>query len=55
MKNRKKVDAVKPSFDKTNELKQIENIFPQNTVNKLIINELKKMIDLQNSIELDKL
>ena len=41
--------------DKKSELKQIENIFPQNVLNDLINNKLKKIIELQNSIELDKL
>ena len=41
--------------DKTNELKEIEGIFPQSVLNGLISNKLKKVIDLQNSIELDKL
>ena len=41
--------------DKTNELKQIEGIFPQSVLNGLISNKLKKVVDLQNSIELDKL
>ena len=41
--------------DKTNELRQIEGIFPQNVLNNLISNKLKKVIELQNSIELDKL
>ena len=41
--------------DKANELKQIERIFPRNVLNDLISNKLKKVIELQNSIELDKL
>ena len=41
--------------DKTNELKQIEGIFPQNVLNDLISNKLEKIIELQNSTELDKL
>ena len=41
--------------DKANELKQIESIFPQNALNDLISNRLKKVIELQKSIELDKL
>ena len=41
--------------DKANELKQIEVIFPQNVLNDLISNKLKKIIELQSSIELDKL
>ena len=41
--------------DKASELKQIEGIFPQNVLNDLISNKLKKFIELQSSIELDKL
>ena len=41
--------------DKTNELKQIEGLFPQNVLNDLISNKLKKIIELQNSIKLDNL
>ena len=41
--------------DKASELKQIEGVFPQNVLNELISNKLKKIIELQNSIELDKL
>ena len=37
-----------------NELKQIEGIFAQNVLSDVISNKLKKIIDLQNSIELDK-
>ena len=37
--------------DKTNELKQLEGIFPQNLLNDLIRNKLKNIIKLQNSIE----
>ena len=54
----KQVDAkkfLKLSFDKTNELKQIKSLFPQNMVNKMVCDELKIIIDRQNSIELDKL
>ena len=40
--------------DKTNGLKQIENIFPKDVINDLIITKLKKIIELQNNIELDK-
>ena len=47
--------VLKVYFDKTNELKQIESIFPQNMVNKMVSDELKTIIDWQNSIELDKL
>ena len=41
--------------DKANELKQIEGTFSQNVLNNLINNKLKTMIELQNSIQLDKL
>ena len=41
--------------DKANELKQIENIYPQNVLNDLIITKLKKIVGLQNNIELDKI
>ena len=41
--------------DKANELKQTEGIFPKNLLNDLIHDELKNIIDLQDSIELDKL
>ena len=41
--------------DKANELKQIENFFPKELINNLISNKLKKIVELQNSIELDKL
>ena len=37
-----------------NELKQIEGIFAQNVLSDVIRNKLKKIIELQNSIELDK-
>ena len=47
--------VLKVYFDKTNELKQIESIFPQNMVNKMASDELKTIIDWQNSIELNKL
>ena len=39
----KQVDAkkfLKLSFDKTNELKQIKSLFPQNMVNKMVCDEL---------------
>ena len=54
---KEKVKAIKDLniSDKTNELKQIEGIFPQSVLNGLISNKLKKVVDLQNSIELDKL
>ena len=54
----KQVDArtsLKPSFDKTNKLKQIENVFLQNIVKKMIIDRLKKFFDLQNNIKLGNL
>ena len=31
------IKSLKPSFDKTNDLKQIENIFPRSIVNKMIL------------------
>ena len=37
-----------------NELKQIEGILAQNVLSDVISNKLKKIIELQNSIELDK-
>ena len=40
---------------KANELKQIENTFPKDAISDLIITKLKKIIELQNNIELDKL
>ena len=51
------VKATKDSniSDKTDEFKQKEGIFPQNLINDLIRDKLKKDIDLQASIELDKL
>ena len=54
---KKQVKAIKDLIisDKANELKQIEDIFPQNVLNDLLSNKLKKFIELQNSIELDKL
>ena len=39
--------------DKTNELKQIEGIIPQNLLNDLNRDKLNKIIDLQGSIKLD--
>ena len=41
--------------DKANELKQLDVIFPENVLNDFISNKLKKTIEQQNSIELDKL
>ena len=41
--------------DKTNELIQIEVIFPQNILNDLNSNKLWKIIELEDSIELGKL
>ena len=54
----KQVDAIKylkRSIDSINELKQIENIFPQNIVKKMMSDKLKEIIDLQNSIKLENL
>ena len=55
-KKKKQVKAIKGLniFDKANELKQTESLFPQKLLNELISNKLKKFIELQNSIELDK-
>ena len=39
--------------DKTNELKKIEGIIPQNLLNDLNRDKLNKIIDLQGSIKLD--
>ena len=39
--------------DKTNELKQIEGIIPQNLLNDLNRDKLNKIIDLPGSIKLD--
>ena len=53
----KQVNALKSLniFDKINGLKEIEYIFPQNLLNDPIRDELKNIIELQNSIELNKL
>ena len=55
-KKKKQVKAIKGLniFDKANELKQTESLFPQKLLNDLISNKLKKFIELQNSIEIDK-
>ena len=45
--NEKQLDAtrsLKPCFDKTNEFKQIENIYPQKIGNKIINNWLKEIL-----------
>ena len=54
---KEQVKAIKNLYisDKTNELKQIEGTFPQNVLNDLISNKLKEIIEVQNSIELDKI
>ena len=45
LKNKQKqVNAIK-SLDPSNKLKQIEGIFPQNLINNLIRDKLKKNID----------
>ena len=45
LKNKEKqVNAIK-SLDPSNKLKQIEGIFPQNLINNLIRDKLKKNID----------
>ena len=46
---------LKPSFDKPNELKQIENIFSLNQMNNLIIDKLKVIKQLQSLIKLNEL
>ena len=53
----KQVNALKSLniSDKINGLKEIEYIFPQNLLNDPIRDELKNIIELQNSIELNKL
>ena len=56
---KEQVKAIKHlnSSDETNELKQIEGIFPQNLLNDLICDKPKKklLIYKTDSIELDKL
>ena len=53
----KQVDPLKSLnlSNKTKELKQIESIFPQNQINDLIIDRLKEIIQLENSIKPNKL
>ena len=53
----KQVNALKSLniSDKINGLKETEYIFPQNLLNDPIRDELKNIIELQNSIELNKL
>ena len=53
----KHVDALKSLkiCNKTDELKQIDVIFPNNQLNDLIINKLKEIMQLQNNIKLDDL
>ena len=41
--------------NKTNELKQIEGIFPKNLLNDLVINKLKKIVQLQDINESNEL
>ena len=50
----KKVGPLKSlSFsDKTDELEQIDNNFPQNLVNGLILDRLKKIEQLQDNVKL---
>ena len=41
--------------NKTDELKQIEGIFPQNLMNDLVVNKLKETVKLQDIIKADEL
>ena len=41
--------------NKINELKQIESIFPKNTLNYLIFDQIKNTMQLQNNIKLGNL
>ena len=41
--------------NKTDELNEIKNLFPQNQINDLILNRLKEFKQLQNNIELNEL
>ena len=50
----KQADAIK-SLDPYNNLKQIENVFPQNLINDLICTKLKEIVELQNVIKKDDL
>ena len=54
---RKQVETLKylKLFNKTDELKQIENIFPQKQLTGLVTDKLKKIRKLQNKIKLDDL
>ena len=53
----KQVDTLKSLnlLNKTNELKQIENIFSKNQMDDLIIDKLKKIVQSQNNIKLGDL
>ena len=56
-KFKKQVDASKSinlSY-KIDELKQVESVFPKNHLSDLLIDKLKKIIQLQNNIKLDDL
>ena len=53
----KQVDPIKflDIFNKTDELKQVKSIFPQNKMNDLIRAKLKKFFEFQDIIEKDHL
>ena len=46
----KQVNAIKYPYS-CNKLKQIESIFPQNLMNDLICDSLKKIVELQDMIK----
>ena len=41
--------------NKTDELNEIKNLFPQNQINDLVLNRLKEFKQLKNNIELNEL
>ena len=49
-----KIRDQKLQYDKKDELKQIEGIFPQNLLNDLIRDKLKEVVSLQDIIKIDK-
>ena len=53
----KQVSALKSLdlFNKKDELKQIEDVFPQNLMNDLVCTKLKEIINLQDIIKTDEL
>ena len=53
----KKVGAIKSLdvFNKKDELKQIDGIFPKNLMNDLICDKWKEIVDLQDIIKTDNL